>query len=56
MIFQEIKYRNTLRFLFLTSSLVAPIGFMEAKIDGLLPVSGAGLDFYSDASIFYILY
>ena len=25
--------------------LVAPIGFMEVRMDDLLPVSGAGLDF-----------
>ena len=35
---------------------VAPIGFMEAKLDGFMPVSGTSLDFYRNASIFYVLY
>ena len=36
---------------------VAPIGFMEAKINGLLPVSGAGFGyyFYNDASIYNVI-
>ena len=36
---------------------MAPIGFIEAKMDRLLPVSGAGLDIlYSDASISCLMY